>query len=206
MERKKKKCKDCGKPSYIKGHGRCSSCYSIWYAKENPDKLLKRTGFKKKVTLKSGKKITRKRKAPKKTKKQKLIAKLDKTFSLLTRLTYANDQGVCNCFTCNKPLSWKRGAVSGLESAQAAHFISRRFMSTRWLEDNVYPGCHECNVTKDGNIKVYEQKLKDKFGEYFPSKLWTIALTHHKYTEQELIVLLRKIEAEYKALKKEKGL
>lgn len=202
MERKKKKCKDCGKPSYIKGYGRCSRCYSKWYAQENPDKMLKRKPLKKSYS-----KTRRKKKAaPKKTKRQKLVAKLDKTFSLLVRIKAADNHGICSCFTCGKPLAWKRGVKSGIESAQAAHFISRRFSATRWLEDNVYPGCHECNVTKNGNIKVYEEKLKEKFGENFPSKLWTIALTHHKYSEAELIVLLRKIQGEYKKLKTEKGL
>lgn len=203
MDRKKKKCRDCGKPSYIKGHGRCSYCYNVWYATEKKDKLLSRKSYKPKRTrISKGKKRTK----PTKTRKQKLIAKLDKSFSLLIRLKFSDDEGVCSCYTCGKKLAWKRGAIPGLESAQACHYMSRRYMSTRWDELNVHPGCNECNVIKHGNLGVYEKRLREDYGEKTPDRLWTKANMFHKYSDSELASMLYHIEREYKELKKEKSL
>lgn len=197
MERKKKRCKDCQKPSYLKGHGRCEWCYNRWYAENNKDKMLKRNRISNK---------TSKPKKPKKTKKQKLVEDIDRVFSLYVRLSESDDSGIVSCFTCDKSLSWKRGAIPGLESAQACHFISRGHMATRWYDLNVHAGCNECNVEKDGNMEVYEQKMLERYGEETVQKIYNAAHVGHQFSEVELSALYYKLKRDYDLLKKQKGL
>lgn len=196
MERKKKKCKDCGKPSYIKGHGRCEYCYNAWYATNNSDKLLKRNRV-------SSKKQSLKQR-PKKTRRQKLIDDIDRYHSLYIRLKESDDSGLLRCFTCDSLLSWKRGYVKGLESAQACHFMSRGFMSTRWLDNNVHAGCNDCNVHKNGNLQVYEQRMIERYGEEEVQRIKFLAHDLHKFSEVELSSLLYKVKKQYQELRKEK--
>ena len=38
-------------------------------------------------------------------------------------------------------------------------------MSTRWDEENCYPGCYGCNVAKNGNYIVYTLRLQKHLGD-----------------------------------------
>lgn len=53
------------------------------------------------------------------------------------------------CFTC--------GVTTDLE---VGHFISRRFLATRWDLDNCHLQCKRCNRELHGNLKVYEERLR----------------------------------------------
>ena len=60
----------------------------------------------------------------KKPTRSKLVKKLDVVFSQYIRLSNADNNGYCNCVTCNKTFFWKE--------IQAGHFMSRKHYSIRW--------------------------------------------------------------------------
>ena len=82
-------------------------------------------------------------KKPKKTDRQKLIAKLDTVFSEYIRLRDSNKEGICKCITCGEYKHWRE--------MDAGHFISREHMATRWEEENAHAQCPSCNRFKSGS-------------------------------------------------------
>ncbi len=71
-----------------------------------------------------------------------LIKKLDKVFSEYIRKRTANANGYVNCVTCGKVDFWK--------NMDAGHFVSRKYLNTRWNEENVQVQCKSCNVFRYG--------------------------------------------------------
>ena len=93
----------------------------------------------------------------------KLIEKLDLTFSKYIRLKYADHRGMVRCVTCGAMVPW--------QEIQNGHFVSRKNLATRWDEENCHPQCHTCNVTKVGNLEAYRTFLTRKFGPDKPLEL-----------------------------------
>lgn len=79
---------------------------------------------------------------------------LDIIFSQLIRLKEADDFGMVQCFTCPDIKHWKQ--------MQCGHFVKRGNMSTRFSEKNSRPQCNACNCHKDGNEKVFAERLEDE--------------------------------------------
>jgi len=79
----------------------------------------------------------------------KLIASLDRIFSVYIRLRDADKDGMCRCITCGKPFPWKE--------CDAGHFIPRDRKATRWDEKNVNAQCLRCNRFRSG--EQYEHGL-----------------------------------------------
>ena len=86
-------------------------------------------------------------KTAKKPTRSKLVKKLDTVFSQYIRRSNADNNGYCTCVTCNKTFHWKE--------IQAGHFMSRKFYSVRWSEENVKPQCVACNVYRAGEQYKY---------------------------------------------------
>lgn len=107
--------------------------------------------------------------------KKKTISQLkkltDKEFSKYIRLRDGNV-----CITCNSP--------SGL--IHAGHFMSRRYSSTRYDEENVNSQCAKCNTFNHGEQYKYAVALDLKYGAGTAAKLARQAQEHHKFTVQEL--------------------
>lgn len=87
----------------------------------------------------------------------KLKKKLDKYFSLYIRLKDADNDGYNYCYTCNKKEYYKY--------LQNGHFISRRYLATRFDEQNCKPQCPACNVFRYGEQYLFGQKLGKKLAE-----------------------------------------
>ena len=87
---------------------------------------------------------------------KKLIAELDRVFSIYTRLRYADKNGIVKCVTCGQPDHWK--------FMDCGHFVSRHNQSTRWDEINCQPQCKICNQAKGGKPKEFEDYLVEKYG------------------------------------------
>lgn len=130
-------------------------------------------------------------------KKKNYKAKLDKVFSEYIRLKNANDIGFCQCVTCGKYFHWTK--------IQNGHYMSRRFMATRYSEMNCHPQCMSCNVMQHGNIPQYRMWLVRHYGEDKVKMLENAALTQTvkmgEYEYKELINYYTKI---VKTLKNEK--
>ena len=86
-----------------------------------------------------------------------LIKELDKWFSYYVRLKNSDKNGYCRCISCGKIFFWK--------DIQNGHYMSRRYMSTRFAEDNCRPQCVACNIFNQGNIQMYRRALVRSIGE-----------------------------------------
>jgi len=88
----------------------------------------------------------------------KLKKDLDVVFSLFIRLRNADDQGMVECFTCNKIAHYKNGM-------QCGHFQSRKHLATRFDEVNCQVQCSGCNVFRYGEQYKFSVNLDNSFGE-----------------------------------------
>lgn len=78
----------------------------------------------------------------------KLKKKLDAVFSKYIRAKYPKV-----CFTCDKA-----GVL------QNGHFIVRKYLATRWEEDNCRPQCIGCNIYGKGMFVDFEERLLKEIG------------------------------------------
>ena len=165
---------------------------------------MKKTPLKRKTPLRSTPskcKVEKKevKKKEKKTPKRKLIEQLDTIFSRYIRLKYSNSQGICECISCGKRQYWR--------DIQNGHYMSRRFYSTRWSEDNCRPQCAGCNIFNQGNIQAYRVALIKQIGEQRVNLVEARARQEHcKYGEFELNAMIQHYTKELKDLCKEKGI
>ena len=107
----------------------------------------------------------------------KLKKEIDKYFSLYIRLRNASKDGIVKCFTCNKTSHYKKGMHAG-------HFQSRRFLATRWNEDNVQVQCVRCNMFSQGEQYKFSKKLGDeKSMELAILSRRTVKYMRHEYEE-----------------------
>ncbi len=89
--------------------------------------------------------------------KSSLVKEADKWFSYYIRLKYSDKNGYCRCISCGKIYFWK--------NIQNGHYMSRRYMSTRFAEDNCRPQGVECNIFNQGAIQMYRRALIKEIGE-----------------------------------------
>ena len=119
----------------------------------------------------------------------KLKKEIDKYFSLYIRLRNASEDGIVKCFTCKKTSHYKKGM-------QAGHFQSRRFLPTRWHEENVQVQCVRCNMFSQGEQFKFSQNL----GEEKSKELETLARSTVKYFRHEYEELLEVYKQKVKKL------
>lgn len=85
-----------------------------------------------------------------KSERQKAIKKADAYCSQYVRLSYADHNWICSCYTCWKRLHRKK--------IQCWHWIGRGYILVRYDLDNVRPQCRWCNAKHMGNWKPIEFK------------------------------------------------
>lgn len=147
--------------------------------------LKQSRGIQSRKTLKNataGKKTANKRKSrPKSKSLAKLKKELDAIFSKYIRLTHADSNGNCTCYTCGKVLHWKQ--------IQNGHFISRQYLATRWHEDNCRPQDVGCNIYGNGKPLDFEERLKTELGDMYVENMKAMRheiwkLDRHWYEKQ----------------------
>lgn len=133
------------------------------------------------------------------TSKATLIKKLDKVFSQYIRLRDSDTNGYCRCISCGKIHYWKE--------IQNGHYMSRRYLSTRFDEMNCNAQCVACNIFNQGNIQMYRQNLIKKIGDKNVDYLEYKAkgVTAH-YSTFELEQLIKYYNVLVKKLSEEKGI
>lgn len=87
----------------------------------------------------------------KRTARQRAIQKLDRVFSRFIRWKHVDHTGRVECYTC--------GSSDDPKNMHCGHFQSRRYMSTRWDEDNCRPQCVACNIYHQGRQYEFGQRL-----------------------------------------------
>lgn len=87
----------------------------------------------------------------------KLQKKADETFSkYIRKRDCANHDGTGRCCTCKRVILF--------ETADACHFVSRQYLTTRYDDRNVHAGCRQCNRFLEGNKDEYALFLLKKYG------------------------------------------
>lgn len=85
--------------------------------------------------------------------------------------------------------------------------MSRRYMSTRFSEDNCRPQCVACNMFNQGNIQLYRHNLIKEIGENRVLLVEHKALNSvEKFSEFELKEFVKYYSVLVKKIRKEKGL
>lgn len=130
----------------------------------------------------------------KKTKRKKLIEKLDKTFSIYIRRRYAKND-IAECFTCGKQDHWKK--------LQCGHFQSRKHYATRFgtLDDddtitelNCQVQCAGCNVFRYGEQYIFSKNLDATYFVGLSDQLHQKANQTIKYDNIDLEMLITKYQ------------
>ena len=129
----------------------------------------------------------------------KLKKELDKWFSLYIRLRDATDEGLVECFTCNKVAHYKKGMQNG-------HFQSRKYLTTRWDNKNCQVQCAGCNVFKYGEQYKFSLNLDVKYGKGTSENLEILSKQLWKISRVEYIDFIFYYKSIVEKLKKEKGI
>ena len=127
----------------------------------------------------------------KKTKRKKLVDKLDKVFSIYIRRRYAKND-IAECFTCGKQDHWKK--------LQNGHFQSRKHYSTRWHERNCQVQCASCNVFRYGEQYKFSKNLDNTYYNGLAEELHIEANKTVKLDNTDLEMLIEKYELLIKEL------
>ena len=90
---------------------------------------------------------------------QKRVAIVAVVFQKLIRLRAADNNGMCVCFTCDKPIKWN------LKGTHAGHFLTRAKLGTVFNPMNCHPQCAACNQHKGGSAAIYERRMRAKYGD-----------------------------------------
>lgn len=134
-----------------------------------------------------------------KKRKVNLMAKLDTQFSLFIRARDAMSNGYAKCISCSKVHFWR--------DLQCGHYMSRRYMATRFDEDNCHAQCVACNMFNQGNIQGYRRGLLEKIGEKRIDLVEIKAMnTIRKYSDLEYKELTKYYKLRTEKLRKEKGI
>ena len=128
----------------------------------------------------------------------KLKKELDKWFSLYIRLR-DSENGLCQCVTCSKVSYYKSGMQNG-------HFQSRRFMATRYDEQNCAPQCVACNMFRGGEQFKFALWIDSKYGDGTALELEYKARTTVKFLRVDYEDKISYYKDAVKNLKKEKGI
>tara|TARA_R100001244_G_C5130156_1_gene125564 strand:- start:361 stop:768 length:408 start_codon:yes stop_codon:yes gene_type:complete len=129
-------------------------------------------------------------------KKEKSLAKLkkevDKWFSLYVRLKNALPNGLVICWTCS--------SVKHYKEMHAGHFQSRRFLATRWNEENVMVQCPKCNLFSQGEQYIFGKLLDARIAEGTSDKLHKLARTTIKFMRCDYIEMIELYKCKAKKL------
>lgn len=161
-------CKFCGSP-YHRG----------WQCRENPKNRAKLVQSKKTPSVSP--RTSKRRTKPKTLNRPQLIKKYDALFSKYVRKKAEMENNLF-CYTCGRRLTY--------DTAVVMHYQSRRYISTRFSEDNVKVGCRKCNTPDKDQPSVLE-----KFGEKLGAE--TVA---HLQEQKQIRIDTPTLEANYKEL------
>jgi hypothetical protein len=104
--------------------------------------------------------------------------------SKVVRLSYADKNGMVQCYTCPAILPWKQ--------MQCGHFWHGKLDFDR--ERNLRPQCPQCNTWKSGNLAIFSTKLLMEIGAKGMFKLMQDAHQEVGYTTEKLKQLIQILE------------
>lgn len=123
---------------------------------------------------------------------QPMIRKLDTIFSTFIRLRDSQN-GWFKCCSC--------GGIKLYEQADAGHFINRRWMATRWREDNVHAQCRHCNRFNEGNAPGYALFMSRKYGADHIEYLMALSKESAMFKDFELQLMINDYKQKVKQMR-----
>lgn len=112
---------------------------------------------------------------------QRAVARLDVVFGKFIRRR-DTENGYGKCCSCNKIISYRDG--------DSGHFVNRRWMATRWREDNSHFQCRSCNRFEEGNAAGYALFMLDKYGREHVEYLRALSRETARFTIPEIELLI----------------
>ncbi len=128
----------------------------------------------------------------------KLKKELDKWFSLYIRLKDCNEYGMVQCYTSGRVYHYKQ--------IHAGHFISRRHLSTRWLEQNVKPQSAADNLFGQGEQYKFGLHLDSEYGLGTAEELQIISKQPFKMMRIDYVEKISYYKDLVNKIKKEKSI
>ena len=128
-----------------------------------------------------------------------MVDKAAEALQLYVRVKAADRDGIVSCVTCGKRSHYKDGMQGG-------HFIKRKWVSTKLMEENVHPQCVYCNKYLEGNYIPYTLFMQDTYGRDFVEKLEVLKHETKKYYRNEVEEIIRELKSKTKQLQEEKGI
>lgn len=123
---------------------------------------------------------------------QAVIKKMDTVFQRYIRLRDTKGEYFI-CCSC--------GAMKDKSQIQAGHWINRRWMATRWREDNVHGQCISCNMYDEGNGPGYTRFMQRTYGDKHVEYLLAIKNEQMLYHNFEVELLIKEYKKKIKELK-----
>ncbi len=124
----------------------------------------------------------------KKSSNKNLKKRAWKAFARYIKARDSDNNGICFCCTCNKPMRWNE------PSCNAGHFVCSRSGNVLFGEDIVHAQCSSCNMN-DGEQYLYGQFMKRKYG-LNDTELITIQNRKHRTLQYKSNDFIR-LEEEY---------
>lgn len=168
---KEKPCKSCGKVGPIFSKGRCVQCAKV---EDFNAKYSQSVSDSEDEGLPS------------------LIATLDGIISKYVRLSAADKDRNCECYTCKDIRPWY--------VMDAGHYVSRTVMYLRFdISRNIRPQCHICNRSKYGMAKEFAERLEQDMPGV-TDILREESLIIHKWDRSELRAMINEYTQKLKQL------
>lgn len=135
--------------------------------------------------------------------KKKSIASLvndaAKSAQLLVRVKAADNDGNVQCVTCGVIRHYR-------DRMQGGHFIGRKWLATKLLEENIHPQCACCNGPLKGNMIQYTLFMIDTYGTEFVEELERLKHESRKYYRDEVLEIIKETKELIKQIMDEKGI
>jgi len=127
-----------------------------------------------------------------------LIKELDLIFGTYIKLRDADGSGTVTCFVTGERVWWM--------DADAAHFMGRANMPTRYHEQNVHACTQDTNRYDSDHMEKYAIAMLKKYGAEFSMRLAIESRKLQKFTRNEILDLIDLYTDKVKILRKEKGI
>lgn len=114
--------------------------------------------------------------------KSKSKHKADRYFSKYIRERDANYAGIATCITCGRATT----------DFDAGHFISRRYLATRYDERNCNAQCMKCNRFESGRQYEHGLAIDVKYGEGTAKELLGKSQTTTRFTQMDFEEIAKK--------------
>lgn len=126
-----------------------------------------------------------------------LIKELDTVFSLFIRARDADNSGTVTCFVSKERVWWR--------DADAAHFVGRSKMPTRYNEMNVHACSKESNQYDPDHHTKYYKRMDEFYGWRIRQDLEALGNSLQKFTRPELEEMIIEYTEKTKEIRKSKG-